>query len=316
MLKRRAFTLIELLVVIAIIAILIALLVPAVQKVREAAARTQTNNNLKQCALAVHNYHDTYRRLPDAAWAGGMFAVTPPTANATVRSLWFHLLPYVEADNVYKGNIHNAVVPAFNAPSDPYNSDAAGKVNFGGNLRLFGYNTIGPATANQQTANIANKASALMSSNLTLPRIVDGTSNTIMLATMYVDCGNTNRGYSNSPTGTFLNVGGTPASSGTSQANGRGGFFGLGASLLQASRGPNTQSNIMFQVVPKNIVEGTAGCMNSHSTVPHSFGSGGLSTALADGTVKNISPTMTTTTYGRAVAPGDQNTLGSDWVEN
>jgi len=313
LLKRRAFTLIELLVVIAIIAILIALLVPAVQKVREAAARTQTNNNLKQCALAVHNYHDTYRRLPDASWQGGMFSGV-----TNIRTFWFHLLPYVEADNVYKANMHNAVVPAFNAPSDPYNADPAGKVNFGANLRLFGYNTITAATANLQTANINGKTTLNMSSNLTLPRIVDGTSNVIMLATMYSDCGNTNRGYSNGPTGSLLNnsTGITPAATGTGVTNPRGGFFGMGANIVQAARGGNTVTNMMFQVSPKNIIESTAGCISTAATVAHSFGSGGMSTALADGTVKNISPTMSTTTYGRAICPGDQNTLLSDWVEN
>ena len=92
--QRRAFTLIELLVVIAIIAILIALLVPAVQKVREAAARTQSTNNLKQIGLACHGYHDANKQLPQTS------AVI---ANATtgLGSFAFQILPYLDQGPLY-----------------------------------------------------------------------------------------------------------------------------------------------------------------------------------------------------------------------
>ena len=106
---RRGFTLVELLVVIAIIAVLIALLVPAVQKVREAASRTQCTNNIKQIGLAVHAYHDVYNKLPNmqnwystnplslpSSWIAGS-----TSADGAMGTWLVHLLPYVEQTAVY-----------------------------------------------------------------------------------------------------------------------------------------------------------------------------------------------------------------------
>jgi prepilin-type N-terminal cleavage/methylation domain-containing protein/prepilin-type processing-associated H-X9-DG protein len=133
LLRRSAFTLVELLVVIAIIAILISLLLPAVQKVREAAARLQCENNLKQIGLALHNYHGVYKAFPPGV--GG-----PASARFVLRySAQAYLLPFLEQDNLYRTINFNmppvappntfAVaqrVEVFLCPSDPQTAVPAG----------------------------------------------------------------------------------------------------------------------------------------------------------------------------------------------
>ena len=104
--RRNAFTLVELLVVIAIIGILIALLLPAVQAAREAARRAQCNNNLKQMGLALHNYHDSYKKFPPGNMSGLVFSGI---------SIHARLLPYLEQKNVQ--DLINFGVP-YNDPTN------------------------------------------------------------------------------------------------------------------------------------------------------------------------------------------------------
>jgi prepilin-type N-terminal cleavage/methylation domain-containing protein len=129
---RRGFTLIELLVVIAIIAILIALLVPAVQKVREAAARTQCQNNLKQIGLALHNYHDANKAFPVGRQTRPRNQPPQVDVDDYYANWAILILPYIEQGNLYKqydNNVPNTnrandfvrqqFVPLYTCPVDP-----------------------------------------------------------------------------------------------------------------------------------------------------------------------------------------------------
>jgi prepilin-type N-terminal cleavage/methylation domain-containing protein/prepilin-type processing-associated H-X9-DG protein len=192
----RGFTLIELLVVIAIIAILIGLLLPAVQKVREAAARAKCQNNLKQVALAAHNCHDNFGRLPPAAGSFGSAYFAP---------LMFHLLPFIEQKNVWNAAqiggyiiplwdtpspsipgtfLRQQAIPVFKCPIDPTMGEniatdwLPGDASYGGNFQVFGDRrnptALGPQYWDGKTTFQGD--------------IKDGLSNTVMFAEKLAYC--------------------------------------------------------------------------------------------------------------------------------
>lgn len=321
---RRGFTLIELIVSVAIVSILVALLVPAVQKVREAASRTQTNNNLKQCVLATHTYHDAVGRLPDAWGFGGIYVgETEEGPNGETlapggRSAWVHLLPYVEAERVYMEDMRNVTIPSYQAPSDPSHREggfASGAMSFGLNIRLFAHRTFSRAAperfskVGESLDDLLGDVPALrLQSQLKLERIEDGMSSTIAIATRYALCDGAVTYYASGP---FANgpIAGAPLPDGSS---GRGGFAFVGSHRFAPSSAGGDDD--VFQVYPRPRGMSPT-CNNKRSLFGHAMGAGGLSVALADGSVRNVSTTIGSETFGRAINPSDGEPLEKDWTD-
>jgi prepilin-type N-terminal cleavage/methylation domain-containing protein len=300
--KRGAFTLIELLVVIAIIAILIALLVPAVQKVREAAARVQCQDNLHQLGIAVHGLNDSRRVLPplcancsDPATAACFTPANMPYGR-NIFTMFAFLLPYLEQDNIYKllsnngysGGQYFQPIPVLCCPSDPsinnYMNETAyggasswGACSYGANNYVFGNppqgNTLGmcriPAS------------------------IRDGTSNTAFFAEVFGTCGNGGNINGSSEWGSLWADSNSIWRPGYNLGPGKIGVFGYPPSPL-----PQDYPDFVSNCDPTTVQSG-----HDH----------GLHVGMGDGSVHWVSIGITAGTWAAANDPRDGSILGSDW---
>ena len=284
----RGFTLIELLVVIAIIAILIGLLLPAVQKVREAAARMKCTNNLKQISLATIGCADTYEgRLPPSIGLYPSFGNAAP--NNSDGGIFLHILPRIEQDALFKATylnpdtggrngglpaysqwtapIQNSKVKGYICPSDPtQNPGEFARASYGVNGQVFRHN--------YQWGNV--------SLSIYPSSITDGTSNTIFFMDKLAHCNSGN--YSDNY---YPDWG--PIVSSTDEGD---------------PTGPNAP---IFIVRPAG---NPAACDGGRGS---SFHTGGINVALGDGSVRFVTSAISPATWWSALTPMGNEVLGNDW---
>jgi prepilin-type N-terminal cleavage/methylation domain-containing protein len=291
--RRRGFTLIELLVVIAIVAILVGLLLPAVQKAREAAARVSCQSNMKQMALALHNANDTVGRLPPLV---GRY----PQGVGNTNTLTFWLLPYVEQDNLYKAadngagsfdaylnGVNLTPVKVYQCPSDP--SSVTGTVN-DGNLDGWG---IGNYVPNAQVfANVDGNGNVTSSegSASIASTFQDGTSNTVVFAEKLGVCSNPS--ISNTAGSAWARYNPNPSTYGP--------YFAYGPKDLV---GPS----YTFQVQP------TPNVGNCDFRLPSTGHTGGMVVGMGDGSVRLVPQAISPATWWAACTPAGGEILGDDW---
>ena len=293
--ERAGFTLIELLVVIAIIAVLIGLLLPAVQKVRQAAARMQSANNLKQITLAVHNYEGVANKLPGNA-------ITLP--NGLRVSCHYLLLPFVEQDNLYTASgVSNAaylanaktVIKPFIAPLDTslpgstvtINGTVWAASNYAANHAIFGYPGNGTNWVGFVNNDWDNKGRKIET-------ISDGASNTVMFGERYAQCssGGSLWAYRNTD----------PAPTGPS-------YPGWARMSFFPANWVSNNHSTPFTAVPPQIQPKVANCSPYNL---QSFSSSGCQISMCDGSVRTVPTAISSTVWFAAIWPDDGLALG-DW---
>jgi prepilin-type N-terminal cleavage/methylation domain-containing protein/prepilin-type processing-associated H-X9-DG protein len=317
----RGFTLIELLVVIAIIAILIGLLLPAVQKVREAANRMSCSNNLKQISLATVNCTDTNQGLLPPNW--GIYPNLIPAAYNGEAGLKFHLLPYLEQQNLY-----NACL----LPSSPQG------VNVGpGGAPLPTYSEWGIYEYGMSNIGVGSRASAIKSFQCPSDPTTNFGMTTVIAHSSYADNGQVFKFYTNwggsvgvmpaqrfpasivdgsSQTIFFTEKEAVSCGAAWSPQNEENNWPNWGSLIASGEAGQPTGVAAIFQVRPPlgcstSYFGGNCGCGNGNVAIsPHT---GGINVSMGDGSVRFVSQGVSPNTWWSALTPQGGEVLGPDW---